>query len=100
MSETRVHAIDVTVERGGRCLLDKASLEIAAGEVVGIVGPNGASKSTLLRVLSGDLAPSSGRARLLGVDVADTSLRGLARRFLFSTCKHGHDQCYSKNYNY
>ncbi len=79
MSETRVHAIDVTVERGGRCLLDKASLEIAAGEVVGIVGPNGAGKSTLLRVLSGDLAPSSGRARLLGVDVDDTSLRGLAR---------------------
>lgn len=45
----------------GTAALDGASLEVAAGEVVGIVGPSGCGKSTLLRIVAGIEEPSSGR---------------------------------------
>ena len=41
-------------------ILDGVDLTIAAGWRVGLVGPNGVGKSTLLRVLSGDIAPEAG----------------------------------------
>lgn len=44
------------------------SLSIAEGEVFGFVGPNGAGKSTAIKILIGAMKPSSGRARLFGVD--------------------------------
>jgi len=46
---------------GGRTVLDAVSLSVAAGQRLGVVGPNGIGKSTLLRVLGGDLAPDAGR---------------------------------------
>jgi len=49
------------------CGLD---LECRAGEIYGMLGPNGAGKTTTLRVLATLLAPSSGAARVDGVDVA------------------------------
>jgi ABC-2 type transport system ATP-binding protein len=50
------------------------SFGIAPGEVVGLLGPNGSGKSTLLRILAGYLAPSSGMARIEGLDVVEDSL--------------------------
>ncbi|QBI55399.1 energy-coupling factor ABC transporter ATP-binding protein [Streptomonospora litoralis] len=41
-------------------------VEIAAGDVVGVLGPNGGGKTTLLRLLSGSLTPSAGEVRLGG----------------------------------
>src|SRR4051812_39457273 len=48
--------------------LEALSLEIRPGEVFGVLGPNGAGKTTLLRLLMGLLVPTSGRARILGMD--------------------------------
>src|SRR6185437_10908402 len=44
------------------------SFAVQPGEIVCVMGPNGAGKSTLVRILGGLLLPSSGRARVAGID--------------------------------
>lgn len=51
----------VTHGFGTRILLDGVSLGLGAGEVIGVVGHNGDGKTTLLRILTGDLEPDGGR---------------------------------------
>ncbi len=65
---------------GGPRILDGVSFGIAAGSLVGILGPNGSGKTTLLRLIARGLHPSSGRIRLGGRDVAALPRRDLARR--------------------
>ncbi len=50
------------------------SFEIPSGQLVGLLGPNGAGKSTIVRMLSCQLRPTSGRAEVLGLDVAEEPL--------------------------
>ncbi len=55
--------------------LDDLTCDVAPGEVFGLLGPNGAGKSTTLKLLMGLVAPTSGSARLFGVDVAHVASR-------------------------
>lgn len=55
-----LHINDLTYRIGGRLLLDHASVSIPAGHKVAIVGRNGTGKSTLLRLIAGELAPDGG----------------------------------------
>ena len=54
---------------GTTLAIDELSFEIAGGEIVGLLGLNGAGKSTTMRILSGALAPSGGSASICGFDV-------------------------------
>jgi ATPase subunit of ABC transporter with duplicated ATPase domains len=51
----------LTIERGGRVLVRDLDLEITRGSRIGIIGPNGCGKSSLLAVLAGDLDATEGR---------------------------------------
>jgi len=53
----------------GRQAVDKISFSVEAGEIFGFLGHNGAGKTTTIRMLSGQLLPSSGGARVAGCDV-------------------------------
>lgn len=66
---------------GARGIVD-VSLEVRAGEVLGLLGPNGAGKTTLLRVLLDLIRPTSGHARILGMDSHRQSI-GVRRRLSY-----------------
>ena len=68
-SSSVVATLDDAIVRQGDFVLGPVSLQINAGERIGITGPNGAGKSTLLRLLLGRRAPDEGRASL-GANVA------------------------------
>jgi branched-chain amino acid transport system permease protein len=59
--------------------LGGVSLEVRAGEILGLVGPNGSGKSTLINVISGHHRADAGRIRLDGVEVAGRHAHAIAR---------------------
>ena len=68
-SSSVVATLDEAVVRQGDFVLGPVSVQVAAGERIGITGPNGAGKSTLLRLLLGRRQPDEGRGSL-GTNVA------------------------------
>lgn len=52
---------DLSVDLGGRRILRALTLDVPAGQVVGLVGPNGSGKSTALRCVYRALTPATGR---------------------------------------
>ena len=55
-----IQANNVTVQFGGRVLFERVNVTFSAGNCYGIIGANGAGKSTFLKVLSGELDPQKG----------------------------------------
>ena len=77
MSAIEVH--ELTRRFGGFTAVDRLSFNVQQGEIFGFLGANGAGKSTTIRMLCGLLRPTSGTARVGGIDVA-TNPEGVKRR--------------------
>ena len=71
--EPIIHAHDLTRRFGDLTAVDHLNLAIAAGEIFGLVGPDGAGKTTTLRMLCGLVNPSEGSASIAGHDVVRES---------------------------
>lgn len=67
--EIVAEARDLTRKFGDFTAVDRVNFEVRRGEVFGLLGPNGAGKSTTFRMLCGLLTPTSGEARVMGIDL-------------------------------
>jgi len=68
MNEIAIRTEQLTRRFGALTAVDSVDLRVNAGQFFGFLGPNGAGKSTTIKMLTGLLAPSSGRMELLGLD--------------------------------
>jgi phospholipid/cholesterol/gamma-HCH transport system ATP-binding protein len=75
---------DLVVAFGRSVILDRLSLDVRRGEILGVVGASGSGKSVLLRAVIGLIARRGGAVRVLGVDAAEASedeWRAIQRRW-------------------
>jgi branched-chain amino acid transport system ATP-binding protein len=77
---------DVTKRFGGLIAVQNLSFALAENEVLGLIGPNGSGKTTMMNLISGALRPTSGEIRLYGDDIAGVGAsrianKGIARTF-------------------
>ncbi|MBN2193359.1 MAG: ATP-binding cassette domain-containing protein [Polyangiaceae bacterium] len=80
----RAHAPIVVMKNAGRSfgkrvVLNSMNLTVSAGEVVGVVGPNGGGKSTLLLLMAGLLRPTVGSVSVCGIEARALSLTAAGR---------------------
>ena len=66
---------DVTKCYDDTIVVDRLSLQIDAGEIVGMIGHNGAGKSTTLKMIAGLVEPTSGHVRVMGHDMQRENIR-------------------------
>lgn len=71
---------------GGLVAVDKVSFDLAENESLGLIGPNGSGKTTMLNLISGALKPSSGQIRLYDGEISgfspnEIAIKGVARTF-------------------
>ena len=65
---------------GSRAAVVDLDFSVEQGEVFGYLGPNGAGKTTTIRLMLDLIRPTSGRVRILGLDVRHESVGGCRRR--------------------
>ena len=66
---------DLTKRFSGHTVVDRVNLDVARGEIVGFLGPNGSGKTTVIRMICGLLTPDGGGGSVLGLDVRRDSLQ-------------------------
>ncbi|MEJ2012557.1 MAG: ABC transporter ATP-binding protein [Anaerolineales bacterium] len=66
-----IEACELTRTFNGLTAVDRLNFSVEQGEIFGFLGPNGAGKTTTLRMLTGQLRPTSGSARVMGCDIVN-----------------------------
>ena len=66
---------DVNYHVNGRPILEDINLEVPEGEILAVIGPNGGGKTTLLKLITGQIRPSSGTVKVLGENPEDARER-------------------------
>lgn len=69
MSLPAIAVTDLTKRFGKRVVVDRVSIRVQPGEIVGFLGPNGSGKTTTIRMMCGLLTPDAGEGRVLGHDI-------------------------------
>ncbi|MDE6759441.1 MAG: ABC transporter ATP-binding protein [Lachnospiraceae bacterium] len=67
-------ARELSIRFAGKQILDTVTFEIQKGEIFGLLGPSGAGKTTLIKILTGQLVQDSGYAGILGKDTRELSV--------------------------
>ena len=73
MNAIEVH--DLVKRFGKKTVVDHVSMNVAEGEIVGFLGPNGSGKTTTIRIMCGLLTPDEGSGKVLGYDLKTESLK-------------------------
>ncbi|WP_445114806.1 ABC transporter ATP-binding protein [Acinetobacter sp. WZC-1] len=69
-SQALIEVRDLSFNRGERVIYDRVNLKIRRGQITAIMGPSGTGKTTLLRLIGGQLSPDQGEVLLDGVNIA------------------------------
>ncbi len=77
---------NLSFNRGERVIYDNVSLQIRRGQITAIMGPSGTGKTTLLRLIGGQLTPDSGEVLLDGKNIASMSRGELLPRVRVWVC--------------
>lgn len=72
---TAISVRDLVKRFSQRTVVDHVSMDVAEGEIVGFLGPNGSGKTTTIRIMCGLLTPDSGSGTVLGHDLLTSALR-------------------------
>ena len=77
--DTVVEAVALTKRFGSFTATDHVGFAVKRGEIFGLLGPNGAGKSTTFRMMCGLLTPTSGTARVMGIDLKTSASQARQR---------------------
>jgi len=66
---------NLTKEFGELTAVDNVTLSIEKGQLFGLLGPNGSGKTTMIKMLTGQLKPTNGTAKILDIDVLDDPIK-------------------------
>ena len=72
-AEALIEVKNLSFNRGERIIYDDVNLQIRRGQITAIMGPSGTGKTTLLRLIGGQLSPDSGQVLLEGKNIASMS---------------------------
>lgn len=75
--ETLIDISDVSFSRGTKTIYDTISLQVPKGKITAIMGPSGIGKTTLLRLIGGQIKPSKGKILFQGQDITVMNRREL-----------------------
>ena len=87
-TETRAQILEIAGLRrafGGLVAVNDLGFEVAQGEIMGLLGPNGSGKTTALNLMSGVLRPDTGSIRLMGKEISGLAAYRIARLGLART---------------